>query len=92
MNITEYDDYFQYYEENFSGTWKKYFDTGVDTGLYHQDRTLCIQRYNFKNYLKILKSYKFIIYTDLIKNILTFIQMWSRKQILIPKGEDYFGI
>ena len=30
----EYEDYFQYYEENFSGTWKKYFDTGIDTGLY----------------------------------------------------------
>ena len=27
-------DYETYYENNFTGTWKQYFDTGKKTGLY----------------------------------------------------------
>ena len=86
----EYEDYFQYYEENFSGTWKKYFDTGIDTGLYTSGSVhFVFKDIILKNYLKILKSYKFIIYTRFDQKYTDFHPDGVENKILIPKGEDY---
>ena len=89
----EYEDYFKYYEENFSGNWKKYFDTGIDTGLYTSGSVhFVFKDLILNNYLKILKSYKFIIYTRFDQKYTDFHPDGVESKILIPKGEDYFGI
>ncbi len=89
----EYDDYFDYYRENFNGTWKEYFNSGKESGLYNsgsihfafKDRVL-------KNYLDILTSYKYIIYSRFDQKYTDYHPKGEVDKILIPEGEDYFGI
>ena len=72
---------------------EKYFDTGVDTGLYTSGSVhFVFKDIILKNYLKILKSYKFIIYTRFDQKYTDFHPDGVENKILIPKGEDYFGI
>ena len=89
----EYDDYFDYYSNNFNGTWKKYFETGFDTGLYSSGSVhFVFKDIILKNYLKILKSYKYIIYTRFDQKYTNFHPKGVFDKVLIPEGEDYFGI
>lgn len=89
----EYEDYFQYYEKNFTGSWKKYFVSGLETGLYTSGSVhFVFKDIILKNYLRILKSYKFIIYTRFDQKYTDFHPVGVENKILIPKGEDYFGI
>ena len=89
----EYEDYFDYYKENLKGTWKEYFESGMESGLYtsgsihfaFKDRIL-------KNYLEILVSYKYIIYSRFDQKYTDYHQEGEADKILIPKGEDYFGL
>lgn len=89
----EFQDYFQYYEKNYNGTWKEYFDTGIETGLYTSGSVhFVFKDIILKNYLKILKSYKFIIYTRFDQKHTDFHPKGLESKILIPTGEDYFGV
>jgi len=89
----EYEDYFQYYEEHFTGSWKKYFKTGEDTGLYTSGSVhFVFKDIILRQYLKILKSYKYIIYTRFDKKYTDIHPKGVKGKILIPSGEDYFGI
>lgn len=89
----EYDNYFDYYRENFNGTWEEYFNSGKDSGLYNsgsihfafKDRIL-------RNYLDILTSYEYIIYSRFDQKYTDYHPKGAADKILIPEGEDYFGL
>ncbi len=89
----EFDNYFQYYESKFRGTWKEYLETGIDTGLYSSGSVhFVFKDMILRNYLNILESYKFIIYTRFDQKYTDFHPKGEENKILIPEGEDYFGI
>ena len=59
------DDFFKYYEKNFHGNWKEYFENGKGTGLYESGSIhFVFKDFILKNYLDILLKYEFIIYND----------------------------
>ncbi len=89
----ELDNYLTYYESKFNGTWKEYLETGIDTGLYSSGSVhFVFKDMILTNYLKTLESYKFIIYTRFDQKYTDFHPMGEEDKILIPEGEDYFGI
>lgn len=84
-----------YYEENYSGRWKDYFLKGKNTGLLESG----IIHFTFKDivlkrYMDIVETYDFIIYTRFDQYYIDFHPELDKNinQILIPEGEDYFGI
>jgi hypothetical protein len=91
--FNEYEDYLDYYRENFEGSWEEYFLTGKETGLYSSGLVHFVFKDIIKNqYLDILKEYKYIIYTRFDQFYLDYHPKVNDDQILIPDGEDYFGI
>lgn len=91
--IERFDNYETYYENNFTGTWKQYFDTGKKTGLYSSGLIHFLFKDIVKNnYMSILNNYKFIIYSRFDQYYLDKHPELDEDKILIPKGEDYYGI
>lgn len=91
--FNEYEDYLDYYRKNFEGSWEAYFLTGKETGLYSSGLVHFVFKDIIKNqYLDILKEYKYIIYTRFDQFYLDYHPEVNDDQILIPEGEDYFGI
>jgi len=89
----EMDDYFEYYEKFFNGTWKEYFNTGKDTGLLSSGSVhFVFKDMVLKKYLPILKQYKYIIYSRFDQKHSNFHPHGEEEKILIPEGEDYFGV
>lgn len=89
----ELENYSDYYEKNFSGTWKKYLNTGMDTGLYASGRIHFVFKDIIKrNYINILKEYKYIIYSRFDQFYVDLHPEISDNEILIPTGEDYSGL
>ena len=91
--FNEYEDYLDYYRKNFEGSWEAYFLTGKETGLYSSGLVHFVFKDIIKNqYIDILKEYKYIIYTRFDQFYLDYHPEVNGDQILIPEGEDYFGI
>ena len=91
--IDEPDNWFEYYEKNFSGNWKKYFDQGKNTGLYNSGSIhFALKDIIRNNYLDVLSNYENIIYTRFDQFYIDKQPYFDDEMILIPKGEDYFGI
>ena len=89
----EYEDYLDYYRKNFEGSWEEYFLTGKETGLYSSGLVHFVFKDIVKNqYLDILKEYEYIIYTRFDQFYLDYHPEVNDDEILIPDGEDYFGI
>ena len=89
----EFVNYFDYYDSNFDGSWMKYFESGKDTGLYTSGSVhFVFKDIILKNYLKILNSYQYIIYTRFDQKYTDYHPKGLQNTILIPEGEDYFGI
>ena len=94
----EMDDYSDYYNNNFSGNWREYFDLGVDedgveTGLYSSGSIhFVFKDFIRKNYLDLVTNYKNIIYTRFDQYYVDYHPKITTDQIYIPEGEDYFGI
>ncbi len=87
------DDFFKYYEKNFHGNWKEYFENGKGTGLYESGSIhFVFKDFILKNYLDILLKYEFIIYTRFDQYYIDNHILGNENKILIPAGEDYFGI
>ena len=85
--------FFEYYEKNFSGNWKEYFEKGKGTGLYESGIIhFAFKDFILKNYLNILEEYEYIIYTRFDQFYLKPHVEGSPNRILIPSGEDYFGV
>jgi len=91
--LKDYDNFFDYFNENFDGSWKEYFELGKGTGLYESGSIHFIFKdFILKNYLNILENYDFIIYTRFDQYYLDFHINGDKNRILIPEGEDYYGI
>jgi hypothetical protein len=89
----EFENYFDYYSANFKGTWRSYFNTGIDTGLLSSGSVhFVFKDIILKNYLDILMEYKYIIYTRFDQKYTDYHPLGHANSILIPSGEDYFGI
>ena len=89
----EYNNYFDYYDTHFSGTWKEYFYTGKETGLLTSGSVhFVFKDIVLKNYLEILREYKYIIYTRFDQKYTDYHPEGIEGKILIPSGEDYFGL
>ncbi|MDC3103215.1 hypothetical protein OA408_00430 [Acidimicrobiaceae bacterium] len=91
--FSEMNDYYDYYRKNYSGSWKDYFETGRDTGLLSSGSVhFVFKDIILKNYMNILKKYKYIIYTRFDQKHSDYHPKGVKNKILIPEGEDYFGV
>ena len=91
--LKNYENFFDYYEENFEGNWREFFDKGKGTGLFESGSIhFVFKDYILKNYLDVLEKYDFIIYTRFDQFYLDLHREGEKNKILIPEGEDYFGI
>ena len=91
--LKKYNNFFEYYEEHFSGNWREYFDMGKGTGLFESGSIHFIFKdFILRNYLGILKKYEFVIYTRFDQFYLGPHIEGNSAKILIPSGEDYFGV
>jgi hypothetical protein len=89
----ELNNYFDYYDSNYNGNWKNYFETGKETGLYSSGSVhFVFKDMILRNYIDELKKYKYIIYTRFDQRYTDYHPEGIQDKILIPKGEDYFGI
>ena len=89
----EYENWFDYYKLNFEINWKNYFEKGKDTGLYNSGVIhFAFKDIILKKYLDIIKQYKFIIYSRFDQFYLSHPLKFHKDKIMIPEGEDYFGI
>ena len=89
----EYEDYNDYYEERFDGSWKEFFNKGRETGLYSSGMLQFAKKDILKNdYLDIIKEYKYIIYTRFDQFYIKDHPKIISDKIMIPEGEDYFGL
>ena len=60
----EPNNWFNYYEKNFSNNWYEFFSLGKETGLYNSGNIhFAIKDIILKNYIDTLESYDFIIYS-----------------------------
>lgn len=89
----EYKNYEEYYSTNFSGSWEDYFNKGLDTGL----KSSGMLHFVFKDmvkkkYLETVLNYDYIIYTRFDQYHVADHPIGIKDKILIPEGEDYFGI
>ncbi len=91
--FNEFDDYKAYYEKNFNGTWREYFNTGINTGLYESGLLHFVFKDIIKSqYLEILKEYKYIIYTRFDQLYVDYHPEFDGDHIWIPDGEEYSGV
>ncbi len=89
----ELNNYLEYYKENFPNNSIEYLKTGFDTGLYTSGSVhFVFKDIVLRNYIDILESYKFVIYTRFDQKYTDFHPLGIENKILIPEGEDYFGI
>lgn len=91
--IEEPENWFDYYEKNFNGSWREYFKQGLDTGLYNSGSIhFAIKDIILKNHINDIKNYTQIIYTRFDQFYTYEHPKLDNKRIWIPEGEDYFGI
>ncbi len=91
----EPDNWFDYYEENFTNNWYNFFSLGKETGLYNSGNIhFAIKDIILKNYIDTLEDYDFVIYSR-------FDQFYTdyhidipenSNNIWIPSGENYHGV
>lgn len=82
-----------YYNLNFPLIWEKPFSLGKGTGLYESGLIhFAIKDIIYRNYLDIINKYDFVIYTRFDQLHIDYHPRGIKNKILIPNGEDYFGI
>lgn len=91
--IDEPEDWFDYYRDNFTGSWENFFNKGKNTGLYNSGAIhFALKDIILKNHIKEVLSYEQIIYTRFDQLYIKNHPDLSNEKIWIPKGEDYYGI
>lgn len=91
--LKNYENYLDYYSEEYSEKATNYLNLGKGTGLLESGSIHFIFKdFILKNYIEILKNYDYIIYTR-FDQFYTGNHIEGRPdKILIPEGEDYFGV
>jgi len=89
----EYEDWIEYYKENKLLNAIAYLKQGFETGLYNSGSVhFAIKDIILKNYLDIINNYDYIIYTRFDQFYLDYHPELDKDYILIPEGQDYFGV
>jgi len=94
-SVKNFEDFSEYYRGEFSGNWENYFLSGKNTGLYESGMIhFAFKDIVLKKYIEIIKKYDFIIYSRFDQMYIDYHPKLSKNQIqiLIPEGEDYFGL
>ena len=82
-----------YYENNFSGSWKEYFLKGENTGLFSSGLIhFALKDIILKNYIHDVLNYDFIIFSRFDQFYITKQNYIETQDIWVPEGEDYFGL
>ena len=91
--LENYDNFELYYEKNYSGNWKKYFERGKGYGLYESGLIhFALKDFIKSNYMEIINNYDFVIFSRFDQFYVNKHPHLQNDKILIPKGEDYFGL
>ncbi len=91
--LNNYDNFELYYEENYSGNWKNYFELGKGYGLYESGLIhFALKDFIKNNYIEIIKQYDYVVFSRFDQFYIDKHPSPQRGKIIIPKGEDYFGL
>jgi len=98
--FTEPENWTDYYEKEYKGTWKQFLllgkDLGMAGGLDNNSGSGAIvsalKDIIYKNYLETVIKYEYIIHTRFDQLYVDYQNDFSGDNIWIPEGEDYFGI
>lgn len=91
--LENYDNFELYYKKYYSGSWKEYFELGKGYGLYESGLIhFALKDFIKSNYMEIINKYDFIIFSRFDQFYIDKHPYLQNNKILIPKGEDYFGL
>ncbi len=91
--LENYDNFELYYEKNYEGNWKEYFEYGKGYGLYESGLIhFALKDFIRNNFMEIINKYDFIIFSRYDQFYIDKHPYLQNNKILIPKGEDYFGL
>ena len=79
--------------KNFSNNWKNYLLSGKETGLLTSGSVhFVFKDMMLRQHMETIKKYEYIIYTRFDQLYVDYHPDLISNKILIPEGEDYFGI
>ena len=86
-------DWSEYYYKNYDNQWVEAFELGRNTGLLESGFIhFAIKDIILRNYIEEIEKYDYIIYSRFDQMYINYHLHGYNKKILIPEGEDYFGI
>ena len=86
-------DWSEYYSKNYDKQWVEAFELGRNTGLLESGFIhFAIKDIILRNYIEEIEKYDYIIYSRFDQMYINYHLHGYNKNILIPEGEDYFGI
>ena len=86
-------DWSEYYYKNYDKQWVEAFELGRNTGLLESGFIhFAIKDIILRNYIEEIEKYDYIIYSRFDQMYINYHLHGFNKKILIPEGEDYFGI
>ena len=86
-------DWSEYYYKNYDKQWVEAFELGRNTGLLESGFIhFAIKDIILRNYIEEIEKYDYIIYSRFDQMYINYHLHGFNKKIMIPEGEDYFGI
>ena len=91
--MENFNNFEEYYEQNYKGNWKNYFNKGKGTGLYESGIIhFALKDFVYKNYLHEINKYDFIIHTRFDQFYTENHPKFTKNKLQIQLGENYGGI
>jgi len=89
----EVDDWTEYYTKNYNKQWVEAFELGRNTGLLESGFIhFAIKDIILERHIEEIEQYDYIIYSRFDQMYIDYHLHGYDQNILIPEGEDYFGI
>ena len=89
----EVDDWSEYYTKNHNKQWVEAFELGRNTGLFESGFIhFAIKEIILERHIEEIEQYDYIIYSRFDQMYIDYHLHGYDQNILIPEGEDYFGI
>tara|TARA_B100000902_G_scaffold238323_1_gene225725 strand:- start:1906 stop:2763 length:858 start_codon:yes stop_codon:yes gene_type:complete len=89
----EANDWSEYYSKNYDKQWLQAFELGRNTGLLESGFIhFAIKDIILENHIEEVEKYDYIIYSRFDQMYINYHLHGYDQNILIPEGEDYFGI